>query len=109
MKLSERTDEQRMEGLRTYRNGAAQVESRRALRSAGGPLAPVGNEVLRLRFAAMDRAGASPRRGRCGASIHMAVVADLTLHTARSVTVTTGRERDKGGGRVWNVFVLLHV
>lgn len=103
-----------MEGLRTYRNGAAQVESRRALRSAGGPLAPVGNEVLRLLFAAMDRAGASPCRGRCRASIHMAVVADLTLHTARSVTITTRRERDEGGGRgagwgrkrVWNVFVL---
>lgn len=80
-------------------------------------MAPVGNEVLRLLFAALDRAGASPCRGRCRASIHKAVVADLTLHTARSVTITTRREHDQGGWggaglerkRVWEVFVLLQV
>lgn len=68
----------------TYRDGAARVQPRGALLTAPGPL-----------FAA------SPCRGRCRASIHMA--ADLMLHTARSVTVTTGRQRDQGewGGTGW--------
>lgn len=97
MEFSERTDQQRREGLRTYRDGAAQVASQRALLTAGGSLAPVGGQVLRLLFAALDRAAAVPCRGRCRACIHVAGVADLTLHAARLVTVTTRRKREQRG------------
>lgn len=83
------------------------MESRRALLSAGWPVAPEGDEVPRLPFAA-------PCRGRHRASIRLAAVADLSLHTARSVTITTRRERGLGGWggagvgrrRVWTAFVL---